>query len=79
VDWLQWQFDHNSQTDFPLEGAHVNVACETCHRQPLSAQVKLGSQCGDCHRTDDVHDGEFGPDCGRCHSAESFRDVRSIQ
>jgi len=79
VDWQQWLFDHDAQTSFPLDGAHAKVACESCHRQSLSAQTRLGRNCADCHRSDDIHDGEFGPDCGRCHSADSFRDVRSIQ
>lgn len=79
VDWTQWRFDHNTQTDFLLDGAHVSVACDDCHRQPLDALSKLGGRCGDCHRADDVHDGEFGYDCARCHSADSFRNVRSIQ
>lgn len=79
VDWQQWQFDHDLQTDFVLDGAHVKLACETCHRQSLSVQTKLGGRCGDCHRADDVHDGEFGFDCGRCHSSDSFTEVRSIQ
>ncbi len=79
VDWLQWQFDHDLQTDFVLDGAHAVVACENCHRRPLSMQQKLGNRCGDCHRADDVHDGEFGYDCGRCHTADNFTDVRSIQ
>jgi hypothetical protein len=79
VGWLQWQFDHDRQTDFALQGAHLEVRCDSCHRRPLAAQSRLGSRCADCHRSDDVHDGEFGFDCGRCHSAESFQDVRSIQ
>ena len=79
VDWQQWVFDHNEQTDFPLEGAHTRVDCETCHRQPLTTQARLGRYCADCHKSDDIHDGEFGPDCARCHTAESFRDVRSIR
>jgi len=79
VEWPQWIFDHDTQTSFPLEGAHATVACESCHRQSLSAQQRLGRYCADCHQSDDVHDGEFGPDCGRCHSADSFREVRSIQ
>ena len=79
VDWKQWRFDHDTQTDFPLLGAHATVACNDCHRQPLSAHAKLGDRCGDCHRADDVHDGEFGFDCGRCHSPDSFTDVRVIQ
>jgi hypothetical protein len=79
VDWQHWQFDHDRYTRFVLDGAHVDVACESCHRQALSVQTTLGQRCGDCHRADDVHDGEFGFNCGRCHSADSFTEVRSIQ
>jgi hypothetical protein len=79
VEWLQWQFDHDTQSDFELTGAHRDVPCQTCHRRPIAAQMRLGSRCADCHRTDDVHDGEFGFDCGRCHSADSFSEVRSVQ
>ena len=79
VDWMQWRFDHNRQTDFMLDGAHTDVACESCHRQSLNVQTTIGQRCGDCHRADDVHDGEFGFDCGRCHTADSFTEVRSIQ
>jgi hypothetical protein len=79
VDWLQWRFDHNRQTDFALTGAHTDVACESCHRQSLRTQTSIGQRCGDCHRADDIHDGEFGFDCGRCHTADSFLEVRSIQ
>lgn len=79
VDWERWYFDHDTQTDFVLDGAHETVACNDCHRQSLDTLARLGGRCSDCHRADDVHDGEFGDDCGRCHSAESFRDVRTIQ
>ena len=79
VDWDRWIFDHNRQTDFELSGAHVDVACEGCHRTSLDSQEGLGDSCISCHRGDDVHDGEFGSDCGRCHSARSFSEVRSIQ
>jgi hypothetical protein len=79
VEWELWLFDHNTQTDYVLDGAHTVVACDDCHRQSLTAMKKVGSECGDCHKLDDVHDGEFGPDCGRCHSSTSFREVRSVQ
>ena len=79
VEWPQWRFDHDTQSDFLLEGAHRDVNCDSCHRRSLASQSRLGSRCADCHRADDVHDGEFGFDCGRCHSADSFREVRSIQ
>ena len=79
VDWEIWFFDHNLQTDFQLDGAHVSVACNDCHRKSLGNMIKLAVRCGDCHRTDDVHDGEFGANCERCHSSESFKDVRTLQ
>jgi len=79
VAWDLWLFDHNSQSEFVLEGAHVEVACDDCHRSPLTAMQDLGNSCVDCHRADDIHDGEFGPDCGRCHSDSSFTEVRSLQ
>jgi len=79
VDWLQWIFDHDAQTNFALTGAHLEVQCDDCHRQSLATMTRIGGRCGDCHRSDDVHDGEFGFDCGRCHSADSFTDVEAIQ
>jgi hypothetical protein len=79
VDWGQAVFNHNTQTGFELLGAHARIDCETCHRQPLTAQKRLGRYCADCHKSDDIHDGEFGPDCARCHTSESFSNVRSIR
>jgi len=79
VAWDLWSFDHNAQSDFALNGAHIDVACLDCHRSSLKSMKKTGGRCADCHRADDDHDGEFGSDCGRCHSDTSFRDVRSLQ
>jgi hypothetical protein len=79
VDWAKWRFDHNTQTTFTLDGAHSSVSCDTCHRQSLDVQMRLGSRCSDCHASDDIHNGEFGADCGRCHSSDSFEEVQKIQ
>jgi len=79
VAWDAWTFDHDLQTDFPLDGAHIEVACNDCHRMPLERIKAIDGSCRDCHRADDVHDGEFGADCGRCHTADSFIEVRSLQ
>ncbi len=79
VAWDLWLFDHNIQTDFILNGAHVDVACDDCHRSSLVSMQNMGNSCADCHRADDIHDGEFGPDCGRCHSDSTFTEVRSLQ
>ena len=79
VAWTIWTFNHDAQTEFSLEGAHVNVACDDCHRIPLDKMKSIDGGCRDCHRAHDVHDGEFGSDCGRCHTAETFTEVRSLQ
>ncbi|MDH3804199.1 MAG: cytochrome C [Gammaproteobacteria bacterium] len=79
VAWDLWLFDHNMQTDFELDGAHIDVACNDCHRSSLASMRKTGERCMDCHRSDDIHDAEFGSDCGRCHSDSSFNEVRSLQ
>jgi hypothetical protein len=79
VDWPEWMFDHDTETAFPLSGAHLEVLCDDCHRQPLASMSKLVGRCGDCHRADDIHDREFGTDCGRCHSADSFSNVEAIK
>ncbi|MGE3164945.1 MAG: cytochrome c3 family protein [Planctomycetota bacterium] len=54
--WKYVQFDHNTQSSFPLEGAHARVPCSGCH---MSVDLKDGGQvvqykplrkeCGDCH------------------------------
>ncbi|MCP5091440.1 MAG: cytochrome C [Gammaproteobacteria bacterium] len=79
VGWDIWTFDHDLQTEFPLEGAHIDVVCDDCHRIPLEKITAIDGSCRNCHRADDVHDGEFGSDCGRCHAAGSFTEVRSLQ
>ena len=77
-DWHAWTFDHAKQTHFPLDGAHRELTCNSCHRQAVNvaADIKLDTTCLSCHRRDDVHGGEFGPQCERCHSTESFKQLR---
>ena len=75
VDWSFWTFDHNLQTQFEIDGAHLNLACEACHKRPVKSVIRLSRTCASCHRADDVHHGEFGDDCRRCHTTENFHSV----
>ncbi len=68
---------HHDDARYPLEGKHVEVACEDCHPvlerngQNFQQFTDIAFQrCTDCH--DDVHDDAFGPHCTECHSEESF-------
>ena len=65
---------------FPLRGAHVEVACDDCHRREgrdgavgFHAQGLAFARCADCHS--DVHGRELlaERDCGVCHTERSFR------
>lgn len=74
--WAFWRFDHNAQTDYPLDGAHKGLRCESCHRNPTRGAVTQSKSCNACHAGDDVHQGRFGTFCERCHVTSSFKDVR---
>jgi hypothetical protein len=47
--WQPASFDH-SKTSFPLTGAHVNVACTTCHTDNFAGT--LPTNCYGCHAAD---------------------------
>jgi len=69
--------------DFPLEGAHLQTSCESCHTDDLGgAFAPLDRECASCHLDDYLSapliDHEalgFSTDCTECHSALDFRDV----
>lgn len=69
--WNLWQFDHEKETGFQLQGAHTNLACDGCHK-PDTDPASTSQVCGDCHQRRDIHNGSFGPNCGRCHSQNRF-------
>ncbi len=75
--WSATRFNHDSQTDFALTGAHVSASCESCHRVAATAAA-APSACGGCHRRDDKHSGRFGEDCARCHTTRSFIEVTGL-
>lgn len=67
-------FDHRI-TDFPLDGGHAALPCESCHAAGRKFR-EASSSCANCHRGDDVHQGGLGNDCARCHSSASWRETR---
>jgi len=74
--WDFWQFDHNQQTKFDLDGSHTGLACAACHAVPTTGKIKLSQDCVDCHTADDIHKGRFGTMCKRCHTTENFKTIR---
>ncbi len=76
--WKIWQFEHNKQTDYILDGKHEGLDCHACHTEP-QLEISLGSKCMDCHEKDDVHAGNFTSYCERCHVTSSFKDITLVR
>jgi hypothetical protein len=77
--WSLWEFDHDRQTKYRLEGRHRTLRCETCHQKPAPPGGRIAEVTGDCHachRKDDAHEGRFGRRCETCHTASSWRQLR---
>jgi hypothetical protein len=55
--WDTIAFDHN-KTDYPLEGAHVGVACIKCHKMETAGNERfmrfapVDTKCASCHSGD---------------------------
>jgi hypothetical protein len=62
-------FDHNSQTKWPLLGMHQNVACKSCHVDKKFQNVS--KECSSCHA--DIHRRQFGGNCQQCHTVKGWR------
>jgi hypothetical protein len=76
--WNLWRFDHDSQTEFVLDGAHNGLVCESCHKKKVKKKVSVSTACYSCHFRDDEHRGGFGKHCERCHINESFKELKKI-
>lgn len=78
-DWQLWEFDHDTRTEFALDGAHTDLTCRSCHHGEGNFQAEVSTQCAGCHRRDDIHSGQFGSDCSRCHTTSSFAGPGTVQ
>ncbi len=77
--WSIWDFDHDKRTSYKLDGAHRQVACQSCHTQAAPKGRKaaeLGKNCISCHRKSDVHDGQFGMRCEQCHVTQNWKKLQ---
>lgn len=77
--WGFWRFDHATQTDFSLDGAHTELRCHQCHRQAVTDAIHLPMECATCHADEDVHLGSYGHGCGRCHSTSAWDQIRQVR
>ena len=70
--WSPSTFNHNTATTFPLTGAHIGVACVSCHKNGYAA---IPTTCVSCHlanynaTTNPNHiTAKFSTDCQTCHN-----------
>jgi hypothetical protein len=79
-------FDHNTQSDFALDGKHSEVSCASCHPAVdvegamLVRYKPIKAECTTCHA--DVHDGSYdrfstttaarGGTCASCHGTATW-------
>ena len=77
--WNIWLFDHDSATDFKIDGAHKELGCYDCHQTSSKGKLSASSDCISCHRSEDIHNRQFGRQCGDCHSTESFKTININQ
>jgi len=73
VAWDQVTFDHDL-TAFPLEGAHAELECSSCHLNDVYRGTP--TECAACHSEPDYHRGMFSQACEQCHNATAWRPAR---
>lgn len=62
------EFNHNTETAWPLTAMHVNVPCQGCHVNPVFK--KTPHDCASCHA--DIHLAQMGRNCGQCHTVRGW-------
>ncbi len=76
--WDIWEFDHNEQTEYDLDGKHEGLDCHACHME-VQEEISLGDACIDCHEKDDIHEGSYSSYCERCHDTSSWEKITLVR
>jgi len=76
-DGLDTMIGFNHGLIFPLEGAHTDVECVTCHTTPILAGTP--NECVGCHMEPEIHAGSFGQECVRCHTTLAWAPAQLSQ
>ncbi len=81
VQWKGAQFDHQTQTRFPLTGGHRAVSCASCHTNGVYSGT--ATACASCHQgkanatTNPHHEqARFAATCESCHSTTTWAGAR---
>ena len=78
ITWVPSTFNHNTATTFPLTGAHIGVACVSCHTNGYAGGTP--TTCVGCHltnyntATNPAHAANnFSTDCQTCHNVTAWQ------
>jgi hypothetical protein len=71
--WVPAQFDHS----WPLEGAHAQAACSSCHTGDPAVYEGAPTVCVGCHQSDYDNSpylghSDFPTTCGDCHNTTAW-------
>jgi hypothetical protein len=69
-------FNHNTMSQFHLDGKHLAVRCADCH--PTITFKPRPTTCFGCHPEPKVHKGQYGTACQQCHTTAGFDDVKPL-
>ena len=72
-----FEFDHEQETGFALQGAHAQAQCLRCHNDRGPVKVFQSKGCVGCH--EDLHQGKLGNDCTSCHTQKTWFPVGQIE
>ena len=67
-------FDHAQV--FPLDGAHGEIECTSCHRDRVYHGTPTA--CVECHAEPSIHAGVFGVSCQDCHTTQAWAPARLV-
>ncbi len=70
------KFNHNTMSDYPLDGKHLTVRCSDCH--PSITFKPRPSDCYGCHPEPAIHKGQYGTFCEQCHATTGFEDIQPL-
>ncbi len=70
------KFNHNTMSDYKLDGAHLSTACNQCH--PSITFKPQPTNCYGCHPEPQVHKGQYGTTCETCHSTATWSDIEAL-
>jgi hypothetical protein len=78
--WSSLKFNHDTDSRYPLTGAHAKVECQKCHypaEKGLSVKYRpLETGCKSCH--EDAHAGQLGNGCEKCHLTDAWKKVSFV-